>query len=225
MDLQISNITMPVAALIASLIGATATITATLIQLRMAWRKELKARERGQPVTQQARRGPIVAVIVLLVASAVGGFALAQYFNTGKKKEVELVRNEFNAKLDQLNAIAARLEHLALASGQGKGSASVSTTLPPCTGCAEEQPARIELCASVPAATALDGVELYAAAGEETLRRVEAEQPLEAGRYAGLPQERLESDTSKLVCQSYLHWDNTAGRTLRLTVHHTATAP
>jgi len=225
MDLQISNITMPVAALIASLIGATATITATLIQLRMAWKKEMKARERGQPVTQQARRGPVVAIIVLLVASAVGGFALAQYFNTGKKKEVELVRNEFNAKLDQLNATAARLEHLALASGQGKGSVSVGATLPPCADCTEEQPARIELCASVPAATTVDAIELYAATGDEPLRRVEAEQPLQAGRYAGLPQERLESDTSKQVCQSYLHWDAVASHGLRLTIHHTATAP
>lgn len=227
MDLQISNITMPVAALLASLIGATATITATLIQLRMAWKKEMKARERGQPVTQQARRGPVVAIIVLLIASAVGGFALAQYLNTGKKKEADLLRSEFNAKLDQLNATAGRLEHIVLTGGHGTGSVAVNVTVPPCPGCTEQDAAQVELCTSVPAASALGAVELYTADATTPshLQRVAPEQPLSNGRYAGLPQERLESDTSKQVCQAYLHWDTAHARTLRLVTHYQPTAP
>jgi hypothetical protein len=227
MDLQISNITMPVAALLASLIGATATITATLIQLRMAWKKEMKARERGQPVTQQARRGPVVAVIVLLIASAVGGFALAQYLNTGKKKEADLLRSEFNAKLDQLNATAGRLEHIVLTGGHGTGSVAVNVTVPPCPGCTEQDAAQVELCTSVPAASTLGAVELYTADATTPahLQRVAPEQPVGNGRYAGLPQERLESDTSKQVCQAYLHWDTAQARTLRLVTHYQPTAP
>jgi outer membrane murein-binding lipoprotein Lpp len=229
MDLQISNISMPVAALLASLIGATATITATLIQLRMAWRREMKARERGQPVTKQARRGPFVAVIVLLIASAVGGFALAQYLNTGKKKEADLLRSEFNAKLDQLNAASERLERIALAAGHGDGTAAANVTLPPCTTCTEQEAAQVELCASVPAAATVGAVELYADAVDETepqrLQKVEAEQTFAGGRYTGRPQERLESDTRKQVCQGYLHWGTAQARTLRILVPYTPTAP
>lgn len=223
MDFQLSNITMPVAALLASLIGATATITATLIQLRMAWRKEMKARERGQPVTKQARRGPVVAVIVLLIASAVGGFALSQYLITGKKKESDLLRSEFDAKLDQLNAAAARLERLGGTAAAASGDVAVQVTLPPCVECGEQEATTTELCASVPAA-AVVRAELYAAPADTPLQRVEADQPLSGGRYSGLPQERLESDTSKQVCQSYQHWD-AAPRTLRLVVQYTVEAP
>ncbi|GEM_PF-1912878 len=230
MDFQLSNITMPVAALLASLIGATATITATLIQLRIAWRKEMKARERGQPVTKQARRGPVVAIIVLLIASAVGGFALSQYLVTGKKKDADLLRSEFNTKLDQLNAAAERLERL----GHGglpphdTSLAAVTATLPPCHACSEQEAAHVTLCVSVPAAASIGTVELFSrteGSGAAWIAHTADMAPdTDAGRYTGQPYERLESDTHKQLCQDYLHWDDVPARSLRLVAHHTQPA-
>ena len=125
MDMQLANLPMPVAALLASLIGATATITATLIQLRIAWRKELQAREKRQPVTKKARRGPVTAVVLLLLASAIGGFALSQYFATENRRQAEQVQADLRARLDQLNNAVQRLEQNAPAT---EASAQHSTT-------------------------------------------------------------------------------------------------
>src|SRR5258708_545089 len=66
--------------LTAALIGALATVAGALVQLRISWRREMKERERGQPITKKTRRGPVIVVFALLVAAAVGGFALSQYF-------------------------------------------------------------------------------------------------------------------------------------------------
>src|SRR5258708_20162226 len=66
--------------IMAALIAAGATVLTALVQLRMHWRRELKERERGQPIPKKARRGPVLFVFALMVAAAVGGFALSQYF-------------------------------------------------------------------------------------------------------------------------------------------------
>ncbi|HEY6242089.1 MAG TPA: hypothetical protein VIW78_14780, partial [Burkholderiales bacterium] len=63
--------------LMASMIGALATVAGALVQLRISWRKEMKERERGQPITKKARRGPVIFIFALVVAAAVGGFALS----------------------------------------------------------------------------------------------------------------------------------------------------
>jgi len=63
----------------AALIGASATVLTALVQLRYSWRRELKDRERGQPITKKTRRGPFMAVFVLMIAAAAGGFFLSQY--------------------------------------------------------------------------------------------------------------------------------------------------
>jgi hypothetical protein len=60
--------------LIAALIGATATMSAALINLRIAWKKELKARAEKKPVNKANNRGPVITVIVLMIASGIGGW-------------------------------------------------------------------------------------------------------------------------------------------------------
>ena len=64
---------------LAAMIGASATMVTALIQLRLSWRKELKERERGQPISRKSRRGPVLFVFALMIASGVGGFAGSQY--------------------------------------------------------------------------------------------------------------------------------------------------
>ena len=55
---------------VAALIGAAATVLTALVQLRISWRQELKDREGGRPITRKTRRGPVIAVLVLMIAAA-----------------------------------------------------------------------------------------------------------------------------------------------------------
>ena len=114
MVIDITNITMPVAALLASMIGAMATITAAFLQLRIAWRKEMMERAAHKPVTRKAKRGPITPVIILLIASAIGGFALSQYLVTDRRNKEEALEAQLQGRIDQLNVSAQKLENARL---------------------------------------------------------------------------------------------------------------
>jgi len=63
----------------AAAVAAAGTVIGALAQLRVAWRKEVSERARGVPATKKSRRGPVLAVSLLLIAAAVCGFALSQY--------------------------------------------------------------------------------------------------------------------------------------------------
>src|SRR5438045_8989040 len=94
--------------LVASMIGALATVAAALVQLRISWRKEMKERERGQPITKKTRRGPVIVVFALLIAAAVGGFALSQYFVSLREGDRDRDRDALRTKLSEINATAVR---------------------------------------------------------------------------------------------------------------------
>ncbi len=99
----------------AALIGATATVLAALVQLRLSWRKEIKERERGQPITKKARRGPVIFVFALVIAAAVGGFAFSQYLMSLLEDDRDSLRVELKSRLSEINATALRLEQARLA--------------------------------------------------------------------------------------------------------------
>ena len=99
----------------AALIGASATMLGALVQLRLSWRKELKERERGQPITKKTRRGPVIFVFALMIAAAVGGFALSEYFLSLRNGDRDTMRAELQSKLSEISASAARLERARLA--------------------------------------------------------------------------------------------------------------
>lgn len=241
MDFQSTPISMPVAALIASLIGATATISAALIQLRIAWRKELQAREKRQPVTQKARRGPVTAVIVLLVASAIGGFALSQYLASEGKKEAAQMQAELTARLDQLNRSAQRLEQASLttpteleakarqavAQRLGDEGVTAAVGLAPCDSCTEQQAQQVSLCTDIPATATVLEVMRYSRNNDDSgaWLVMEHDQTLGTGRFVGNAYERLDSETSKQVCQEYWHWDTEHARSLRIRVRYSLHSP
>jgi hypothetical protein len=112
---------LPVEAVLPAIIGAIATVTAALIQLVIGWRKEMAARDGHTPViTKRTRRGMIAAVFVLMIASAVGGFSLSQYLVGEAQKEAQELDRETRARLEQLSAIAERLERSTLAAQKGE---------------------------------------------------------------------------------------------------------
>jgi hypothetical protein len=228
--LDVSTLSMPVAALIASIIGASATITAAMIQLRIAWRKELKARESRAPITRKNRRGPVTAVIVLAVASAVGGFALSQYFVTKGNAATQAMENELRVRLELLSDVARRLERASLAQGGAAGasserSASATVSLPSCTvktdaarACSRDDAVAVVVCAELPAGTVPAGVQRFVRERGDTRPWSEAQMapgqhPVD-GEFVGAPAPGAEANT---VCQEYRHWSSEE-RVVRLRV-------
>jgi hypothetical protein len=98
----------------AAAIAATGTVIGALIQLRVAWRKELSERARSVPVSKKSRRGPVVAVGLLLLAAGVGGFALSWYLTARWNRESLALRDVLEAQVAQINATATRLERATL---------------------------------------------------------------------------------------------------------------
>jgi len=192
--------------LTAALIGALATVAAALVQLRISWRREMKERERGQPITKKTRRGPVIFIFVLVMAAAVGGFALSQYFVSLREGDRDALRADLQSKLSEINATAMRLEHArtnereqietgtrrADAQRLGEEGATASVVVGPCKPegvpgarqeCTEQSALRIAVCARLPASATVKEVQLYVRA--EDSKQPWQEARVQAGQDAG----------------------------------------
>jgi hypothetical protein len=230
----------------ASMIGALATVAAALVQLRISWRKEIKERERGQPITKKSRRGPVIFVFALVVAAAVGGFALSQYFMSLREGDRDALRADLQSKLSEINATAMRLEQARMnerkeietevqradASRLGEEGAAASALVGPCkpegvagakSECTEQGALRITLCASVPATATVKEVQLYIRSENPkqpwTEARVQAGQEAGQARFADKFTERTD-DAAKQVCQGFANWSREQARVARIVVKY-----
>jgi len=226
--------------LMASMIGALATVAAALVQLRISWRKEMKERERGQPITKKTRRGPVIVVFALLIAAAVGGFALSQYFVSLREGDRDTLRADLQSKLSEINATAMRLEQArtnerrqietevqrADASHLGEEGAAASVVVGPCRpegAPGAKQALRITICARVPASATVREVQLYVRAANSKQpweeARVQAGQEAEQARFADKFTERPDGD-AKQVCQGFANWSGEKSRIARILVKY-----
>jgi hypothetical protein len=167
----------------AAAVAAAGTIVGALIQLRAAWRREVSERARGVPMTKKSRRGPVLAVLLLLIAAGVSGFALSQYLVSRSDRESATLRGELQAQLARISATAERLERATQSDHGATGRAdddrrgaedvTVTTTLGPChtravtasdtaPGCSEQEALRVTLCGSVPSSATVTAMVLYA---------------------------------------------------------------
>jgi len=234
------NLSEPVTA---AMIGALATVAGALVQLRMSWRREMKERERGQPITKKTRRGPVIVVFALLVAAAVGGFALSQYFVSLREGDRDSLRADLQSKLSEINATATRLEQArtnerrqieteiqrADASRLGEEGAAASVVVGPCKpegakqACTEHSAPRIALCARVPAAASVKEVQLYIAFENSKQpwqeSRVQPGQESGEARFAEKFSERPDGD-AKQVCQRFANWSGEKSRIARILVKY-----
>ena len=231
----------------AAMIGALATVAGALVQLRISWRREMKERERGQPITKKTRRGPVIVVFALLVAAAVGGFALSQYFVSLREGDRDALRADLQSKLSEINATAMRLEQVrtnereqiengtrrAEAQRVGEEGASASVVVGPCKPegvpgareeCTEQSALRIAVCARVPAPATVKEVQLYI--GFENSKqpwqdsRVQPGQEAGQARFADKFSERPEGDAAKQVCQGFSNWSSEKSRLARILVKY-----
>jgi hypothetical protein len=231
----------------AAAVAATGTVIGALIQLRAAWRKEVSERARGAPVTKKSRRGPVLAVFLLLVAAGVGGFAFSQYLVGQSNREAATVRGELQTQLAQISATAARLERASLTPYGASAHAdderreaqdvAVTTTVGPCRvrgvgapeavmACSEQEAVRLTLCASVPSSALVTDLALYARSEDSSKpwadSRVAPGQEAGHARFADKPVERAESDRTKQVCTGFSAWDAEHATSARLVVKYAA---
>jgi len=229
----------------AAAVAAVGTVVGALIQLRAAWRREVSERARGVPATKKSRRGPVLAVFLLLIAAAVGGFALSQYVLGHSEHESTALRGELQTQLAQISAAAERLERASLAAYGATGRAdderrgaddvTVTSTVGPCRArgvaatdapatCSEPEALRVTLCGSVPSSAVVTDVALYAkpedSAQPWTESRVAAGQDLGRARFADKPFERAESDRTKQACTGFSAWDAEHAYSARLVVKY-----
>src|SRR5688572_25606074 len=237
-------------AVLAAVIGAAATVLAALVQLSLSWRKEIKERERGQPITKKARRGPVMLVFALAIASAVGGFALSQYMMSLLEDDRDTLRTEMKARLSEINATAMRLEqarlaerrqveseiHQADALRQGEEGVAAVVLVGPCKpdsappaerkrDCREQNAMRIAVCAWVPAAATVKEVLLYTRLEDSKQpwadARVQPGQDAGQARFVDKVFEQPDGEAGKQVCQAFVQWSTEKSRLARILVKYT----
>jgi hypothetical protein len=233
MDMSLSE------AVMAALIGASATALGALVQLRLSWRQELRERERGQPITKKTRRGPVIFVFALMIAAAVGGFALSEYLVSLRNGDRDSLRTELQFKLSELSASAARLERARLterdqlesgvlraeALRRGAEGVAASTLVGPCKVCGEQSAVRVAVCARVPASATVKDVLLYTKVEDSQQpwadSRVQAGQDAGKAKFVDTSFERPDGDAAKQVCQGFVNWSGEKARLARILVMYT----
>lgn len=231
----------------AAAVAATGTIIGALIQLRVAWRKEVSDRARGVPMNKKSRRGPVLAVILLLVAAGVGGFAVSQYFVGQSVRDSAALQVQLQSQVAQIGATAERLERASLNEHLGgaadgarfdpvaNGGVTVSATIGPCHtssassssgpgACAERDSAKLTLCASVPAAAAVTATALYARPEDSARPWTESVavpgQDLGRARFEDKTIERADSELARQVCTNFSSWDSDHAFSARMLVRY-----
>jgi hypothetical protein len=231
--------------IVGALIAAGATVLATLVQLRISWRKELRERERGQPITKKTRRGPVTIIFLLMIAAAVGGFALSQYFVSLREVDRDALRADLQSKLSEINATAMRLEHARLADREqvetgvrradaarlGEEGVTASAVVGPCPtasadkqDCTEKSAVRVAVCAKVPASANVKEVLLYTRFEDSQApwadARVQAGQDAGQARFMDKTLERPDGDGAKQVCQTFVNWNREKSRLARILIKY-----
>jgi hypothetical protein len=229
----------------AAAVAAAGTVIGSLIQLRFSWRREVSERARGVPATKKSRRGPVLAVCLLLAGAAAGGFAFSQYLVRQSDAESAAVRGQLQTQLAQISATAARLERVALSDHGSSGrpaedrhdaeGAAATTTVGPCRtraaavpgaapGCDEQEAQQVTLCASVPALAEVTSLVLYARPEGSpqpwSESRVDPGHDVGRARFADKPFQRAESDQTKQICTGFSSWDGEHGYSARLVVKY-----
>jgi hypothetical protein len=217
---------------VAALIGAAVTLLAALINLRIAWRREVVSRlqaKRGGKV----KRGLLPAIGFLVVASAVGGYSLALYLMHQRESDLAALRNEMSARAGQMQLAAERLE-AAATERQRRGAEGLwsEVRVAPCVArgdaaCQRDDAPRVAACVSLPPqAGHVDVVpfaRLAAADAPGAALPVALGADLGQARIAAAPVERDDGRGGRQLCLDAWSWDPERWLELRIVVRYGAT--
>lgn len=241
MDFEFARLNELTPNVVAAVVGAMVTLAAALINLRIAWRREVLSRLQG-PRGGKPRRGLLPAIVFMVVAAAVGGYALALYLMQSRESESALLRTELRQRADQIQSSAERIENArvlerysALADARlteerrrGAEGVAAAARLAPCRSrtdevCREEDAAHAAVCAALPAkAVALELAVFAGLTGGEgpaAYAPVALGADLGSARVASKPVERSHGD-GKLLCLEGWSWDAQQTLDVRIVVKY-----
>jgi hypothetical protein len=95
--------------ILAAIIAATATLSASLLQLRFSVAKELAARAQG-PNGRKKSRTPFIVLFVMIMASGVAGFSLSQWLTENERVAQGTLEHELRARVEEMSRTANQLE-------------------------------------------------------------------------------------------------------------------
>jgi hypothetical protein len=231
--------------LVAALIAAAATVSASLLQLKVALSKDVA-------VGRQSRRKSRLSLVLfsmLLIVSGVGGFWLSQWLHEDQRAEQAELRHELEARINELGKAAAQLEQtrngvrMEIETGVlrrfGAEGAIATTTVGPCkpasaagtssvgtdapTACSETEATPVTLCAALPVQASVLAVELFSrpaeASGDWSAHRQAAGQEVEKARFSDTPVEAADGRVKQL-CHTFVHWGSDRARSARMLVRY-----
>jgi hypothetical protein len=127
--------------ILAAIIAATATLSASLLQLRFSIARELAARSQS-PGSRKKSRAPFVVLFVMIAASAVGGFALSQWLTENERLAHGTIEHELRERVEEVSRTANQLEitragaraeiEMGVLRKMGTDGVVVMTTVGPC---------------------------------------------------------------------------------------------
>jgi hypothetical protein len=230
---------------VAALVGAGATLAAALINLRIAWRREVLDRLQRARTNPRSRRGLLIAVAILVAAAAVGGYAAALYVMQRDRAHTAAMRAELQSRIGEMRETVARLEQarreeraaienetrqleqrrrgaegvVALARvGPCRARAGTGDAAEP-VACGEADAVQASVCAPLPVGASVYEVTPFARFDGEGEARVALGERLPTARFAALPAERAESG-AKRVCLDFWTWDSQRPLEARLLVKY-----
>ena len=94
--------------ILAAIIAATATLSASLLQLRFSIARELAARAQG-PSSRKKSRAPFIVLFFLVGAAAVVGFALSQWLTENERAAPGTLEHELRERAEEATRTANQL--------------------------------------------------------------------------------------------------------------------
>lgn len=233
--------------ILAAMIGAMATVSAALFQIFSS----MKSRNK---IDLKPKRGStmrsILAVLALMIASAVGGFSYSELLKQGDGEDLRAMRMELRELKDL--ATAARMapqphsstqevdepDPLSVAMAVSLAAAPMRAEsvayVPACrrivvegqaaANCSEAEAQRIALCGSIPAYSHIEAIDLFAQPDAVQRpweeHRASLDQDLGGARFTGKSFEYAQSSELKAVCVNFMQWSSEHSHIARIVVNY-----
>jgi len=234
---------------IAALVGAGATLIAALINLRIAWRREVLDRL-NRRTQRGGKRGLLIAILIMVVAAGVGGYAGALYLMQNDQQSTRAMRLELRQRIGEIKEATARLEQtrvgdrssieneVRLNEERRRGGEGVAATarIGPCHArgaatadateavCKEGDVAAVGVCVAVPATASVYEVTPYVRPDGDSVawdqRRTALGATVGNVRFSEHPVERPDSNALKNVCVDVWSFDSQRAVDARVLVRY-----
>ncbi len=95
--------------ILAAIIAATATLSASLLQLRFSVARELAARAQS-PNGRKKSRAPFIVLFVMVSAAGIAGFSFSQWLTENERVARGTLEHELRARVEEATRTANQLE-------------------------------------------------------------------------------------------------------------------